>query len=111
MYPDCHYERFSLTDVAKFERRLTKFCKEAYIPGRSMLIFDKSSLLVEGQRTIEVIENQELHKVVLPNITLTYTCIAGTNMCVMYKIWENKTLSVMYNIPQKWDGTELWFCD
>ena len=75
--------------------------------GKSMLIFDRQSLLVGGEPTLESEETKTLYKVVLPNITLMYMCINGS-MCIMYKILENKTQSVIYNMPQHWEGTELW---
>lgn len=104
------YERFSIKDVGKFERRLTIWCNEEYRPGRTMLIFDRESLLVGGEPIDEVIDGITYKKVILPTFTLVYTSIPGTTMCIMYKIWENSTKSVMYNMPHCWDGTELWHC-
>ena len=111
MYCNCHYENFSLTDVGKFERRLKKWCNQECMHGKSMLIFDKESLCVGGETTIEKKGDITYYKVVLPNITLVYTCVGETAMCIIHKIWENKTLSVLYNMPCNWDGTELWLCD
>jgi len=105
-----NYERFSIKDVGKFERRLTNWCKEEYRPGRTMLIFDKSSLLVGGEPVVEEIDGVTYYKVTLNTLTLVYTTIPGTVMCIMYKIWENSTQSVMYNMPHNWDKTELWYC-
>ena len=110
MYSICCYEKFSTTDVAKFERRLMKWCREECMHGKSMLIFDKSSLSIERKTEIEVMGATTFYKLALPNITLVYTCIANTSMCTIHKIWENTTQSVMYNMPQKWEGTELWLC-
>ena len=107
MHTNCQFERFSIEDEGKFERRLTYWCKNVCMRGKSMLIFDKSSLLVGGEATIESDGTKILYKVVLPNITLTYLCI-NNSMCIMYKIWENTTQSVLYNMPQKWEGPELW---
>lgn len=111
MYVTCNYENFSITDVGRFERRIRKWCNEACMPGKSMLIFDKDSLLVGGEPEIEVNGITTYYKVVLPNITLTYICVAETAMCIMHRVWENRTQSVMYNMPLKWDGVELWVCD
>jgi len=110
MYCICDYENFSITDVGKFERRMRKFCNEANMPGKSMLIFDKSSLKVEGTPEKIKEENGEYYKVELPNISFTYTQIADSEMCIMHRVWENKTQSVLYNMPRTWDGTELWLC-
>ena len=110
MYTLCHYERFSLTDVAKFERRLRKWCNEECMHGKSMLIYDKPSLLVGGEPAIKNEEGQSFYQVVLPNITLDYICIVGS-MCIMKRIWENKTHSVLYKMPEKWDNCELWLAD
>ena len=109
MHNVCMYERFSITDVGKFERRLKNWCNEvSNMHGKSMLVFDRASLRVDGESTVEKFGNEEFYKMILPNMSLTYTCIPGTTMCVMHKIWENKTQSVMYSMPQKWEGTELW---
>lgn len=107
LYTNCIFNKFSINDQSKFERRLKKWCEEECMPGKSMLIFDKDTLLVGGEPTIETNGSQTLYKVVLSNITLSYICIIGS-MCIMYKIWENKTQSVMYNMPQNWEGSELW---
>ena len=110
MYCNCTYTNFSLTDVGKFERRMTKWCTEECMQGKSMLIFDKPSLVVGGAPTIEKIDGKIIYKVELPNITLSFISITET-MCIMYKIWENKTQSVLYNMPLRWNGIELWLCD
>ena len=107
LYTNCEFNRFSIEDVEKFERRLTKWCKDACMPGRSMIIFDRSSLKVGGEATLEEYGGETFYKIVLPNITLTYICIAPT-MCIMHRIWENKTQSVMYNMPREWEKVELW---
>ena len=73
-----------------------------------MLIFDRNSLRIEKKHEKDVIDEVHVYKVVLSEITLTYICVPGSAKCIMYKIWENKTLSVIYNMPKKWDGTELW---
>ena len=110
MYNTCNFERFSITDVEKFQRRIIKWCKEECLPGISMLIFDKGSLNVGGEPKVLNEEEKEYYKVVLSNISFTYTCIANSNMCVMYRIWENHNNIVMYNMPSKWENTELWLC-
>ena len=108
MYQICTYERFSLTDVGKFERRLRNWCKEACMRKKSMLVFDRTSFKVGGSPEIFSDGTETYYKVVLPNITLAYSCLPGTTMCIMYKVWENQTQSVIYNMPSKWEGTELW---
>lgn len=110
MYNTCYFERFSITNVEKFQRRITKWCREECLPGKSMLIFDRSSLKVgEPQKFND--ETGEYYKVVLPQISFTYTHIANTKMCVMQKIWENhNNPSVMYNMPSTWESNELWLC-
>jgi len=110
MYSNCSYENFSITDVGKFERRITKWCKEECMHGKSMLIFDRASLVVGGTPTIETIDGKKVYKVELPNITLAFISITE-KMCIMYKIWEKSTQSVIYNMPLKWNGIELWLCD
>ena len=105
-----NYERFSIKDPAKFERRLTNWCKEEYRAGKTMLIFDRNSLLVGGKPIVEETNGVTYYKVILNTLTLVYTAIPGTDMCIIYKIWENMTQSVMYNMPCSWDGTELWYC-
>ena len=107
LHPSCNYRGFSSTDEAFFEKRLKKWCDQICMHGKSMLIFDKPTLLVGGKAILESDEEQIFYKVVLSNFTLTYICINGS-MCIMYKIWENKTQSVMYKMPQNWEGTELW---
>ena len=111
MYNVCDFSKFSITDVEKFQRRIRKWCKEECMPGRSMLIFDQSSFKVGGEPVSYKDATGEYYKVVLSQISITYMRIADTSMCMMYRIWENKTESVMYNIPKKWDGTELWLCE
>lgn len=110
MYPLCPYKNFSITDIGKFGRRLKKWCKEAYEPGKSMIIFDQVELLIDVKTTIENQDGREVYQVVLEDISFSYICISGS-MCIMYKIWENKTQSVMYNMPLKWDGIELWVAE
>ena len=107
LYLPCRFERFAIEDVGKFERRITKWCKEECTHGKSMLIFDKSSLLVGGEHVEDVIDGKRVYKVALLNITLAYICV-NVNMCIMYKIWETNTQSVLYNLPIKWDNSELW---
>ena len=107
LYTNCHFTRFSIQDVGKFERRLTMWCNEECMPGKSMLIFDRPSLRVGGEATLEEYNGETFYKVVLPNITLTYICL-NEKMCIMHRIWENKTQSVMYNMPKEWESTELW---
>ena len=107
MYIGDEYTQFSLTDVRRFERWLCKWCSQECTHGRSMIVFDNDTLKVEGTRTIEVIENQVFHHLILPNITLRYIFISQ-NMCVLTKVWENITLSVLYNIPERWHNVEVW---
>ena len=110
MYSNCFYEKFSITDVGKFERRMRKWCKEEYMPGKSMLIFDRPSLLVGGPPTTEKIDEKTVYKVELHNISLAFISITET-MCIIYKIWEKNTQSVIYNMPHEWNGIELWLCE
>lgn len=110
MYTTCIYPNFSTKDAEKFERRLTKWCKSIRMPGKSMLVFDANALSLRDKATIEKNDDKEVYQVVLKEITFAYICINGS-MCIMYKVWENKTQSVMYNMPLKWDGTELWIPD
>ena len=107
MYTCGEYTQFSLTDVSKFERWMRKWCKKECIPGRSMIVFNKEDLVVEGKHTEEIKDNQVFYYHALPNITLEYIIISDS-MCVLTKVWENRTLSVMYNIPKKWHNLELW---
>lgn len=112
MYSICSYKRFSITDIGKFERRLRNWCQEVSdMRGKSMLIFDRDSLIIEVDSQKFKSGDREYYKVTLPNLSFTYTYVADNAMCVMYKIWENKTESVIYNIPKKWDGTELWLAE
>lgn len=107
MYTCGEYKSFSLTDVSRFERWMCKWCKKECIHGRSMIVFDLESLVVEGKHTTEVKDAQTFHYHILPNITLEYI-ILNKNMCVLTKVWENKTLDVLYRIPEKWYNVEVW---
>ena len=108
MYELCKYERFSMTDVAKFERRLKKWCTEACMPGKSMLVFDMTCLKIEVEPQFFRDNTGEYYEVTLPNISFTYMRIADTAMCMMYKIWENDSQKILYRLPCVWDGSELW---
>lgn len=109
MYEVCGYERFSMTDVAKFERRLKKWCTEACMPGKSMLVFDRNCLKVGGEpESFKDNYGRQYYEVTLPNISFTYTRIADTAMCVVYKIWENDSQKILYRQPCVWNGSELW---
>ena len=107
MYINGEYTQFSLTDVHRFERWMLKWCTKVCTHGRSMIVFDYNSLKVEGKHTIEVKDNQAFHHYVLPNITMEFIFISK-NMCVMTKIWETKTLSALYRIPESWHNVEVW---
>ena len=108
LYMTCSYPKFSIEDVEKFERRMVNWCSYGCTKGVSMLIFDKEDLKVNG--TLETLHENNLpyQKLVLPQITLAYTHVQGTDMCIMYKIWDNQTQKVIYKMPSRWDGTELW---
>ena len=108
LYMTCSYPKFSTEEVGKFERRLKKWCNEACAKGISMLVFDQKNLKVEGTQEIWYDNYLPYHELILPNITLTYTRVVGTPMCIMYKIWENQTNKILYQMPSKWEGTELW---
>ena len=107
MYTCGGYTQFSITDVSKFERWMMKWCKKECIPGLSMLVFNKEDLMVEGKHTEVESDDHVFHYHILPNITMEYIII-GESMCILTKVWENKTLSVLYNIPNKWHNVELW---
>ena len=107
LYTNLKFTRFSIPDVERFEKRLIKWCKDAYVPGISMILFDRSSLKVGGEATLEEFNGEAFYKIVLPNITLTYICVTP-NMCIMLRIFENKTQSVIYNMPRKWESVEFW---
>ena len=109
MYTICYYERFSIADIGKFERRLTNWCNEVEdIHGRAMLVFDETSLALNCKPKEYKDETGKYYTISLPNVSFTYTKIADTAQCVMYKIWENRTQSVMYNMPKTWESTEMW---
>lgn len=110
MYTNCIFTDFATGNSKKFERRLTKWCREVCIPGRSMIIFDKRDLLIENESVAVEQDGRKAYIVAMTNISFSYICIAP-KMCIMYKIWENKTQSVMYNMPLEWDQTELWLGD
>ena len=107
MYVNSEYTHFSLIDVTRFEKWLYKWCTTECIHGRSMIVFDRERLLVEGKRTTEVKDNQVFHYLALPNISLEYICV-NKSMCILTKVWENKTLSVLYNVPKSWHNVEVW---
>ena len=90
MYTCSEYTHFSITDVNRFERWMTKWCKQECIPGRSMIVFNKEDLAVEGKHTEGYENNQHFHYHALPNITLEYIIISGS-MCILTRVWENKT--------------------
>ena len=107
MYTCGEYTSFSITDVPRFERWLKKWCEHAGIHGRSVLVFNKEDLRVEGNH-YRVVENGQIcYRNSLPNITLEYIIISG-NMCVLTKVWETKTLSALYRIPTSWHNVEMW---
>lgn len=108
LHMTCIYSNFSTDNVEKFEKRMINWCNEACTAGISRLIFDQEMLNVKGTLEIWYDECLPYHRLTLPRITLAYTQIQGTNMCIMYKIWENSTQKVIYKMPSKWDGTELW---
>lgn len=110
MYTICTYSRFSITDSTKFERRLTKWCKTECMPRQSMLIFDRDKLKIEEVSEVKKQNGQEFYQVTMANISFSYFCISA-KMCIMSKVWENKTRSVIYNMPSQWDKTELWLGD
>lgn len=109
MYPVCSYRKFSTNDEEKFEKLLQEWSNtiSGHMRGKAMIIFDENDLALRDKATVQKMEDKEVRQVVMKEITFTYICINGY-MCIMYKIWENKTQSVIYNMPIKWDGTELW---
>ena len=107
----CQFRNFSTKDAGSFEDLLTEWCTDWCSHGKSMLIFNRYSLRIEKEHVKDVIDNVPVYKVVLDNITFAYTCIAKSSMCIMYKIWENKTLSAMHNMPLTWENAELWLGD
>ena len=107
MYTCSGYTHFSITDVSKFERWMCKWCRQECIHGRSMIVFNREDLVVEGKHTEGEENNQVYHYHILPSITLEYIIISGS-MCILTKVWENTTLSVLYNIPNKWHNVEVW---
>ena len=107
MYINDEYTQFSLTDISRFERWLCKWCSQECTHGWSMIVFDDDSLKVEGKHTVEVKNNQVFHHLILPNITLKYIFISE-HMCVLTKVWENQTLSVLYSVPERWQNVEVW---
>lgn len=104
----CKFPNFSTNDAEKFERWLLKWCKEENILGKSMLVFDIGELSLRNRATAMECDNREVFQVTLKEITFAYIVING-KMCIMYKVWENKTQSVLHNMPIKWDGDEIWF--
>ena len=66
MHETCRYERFSLPDVAKFERRLKKWCEEACMPKKSMLVFDMTGLKIEVEPQFLRDNTGEYYEVKLP---------------------------------------------
>ena len=111
MYPICIFPKFSTRDPEKFGNRLKKWCQEtAYMHGRCMLVFDSNELLAEGETVLVIQDGYEVYQKTLNEISFTYLHFAG-QLCIMYKIWENKTQSVIYNMPMKWNGTEIWVGD
>lgn len=112
MHVTCTFEDFSTQNPTKFESRLTKWCSEIeYMHGRCMLVFDLKELNIINKSEYKpekiIQDGHEVYKVVMQDISFTYIHIAG-ELCIMYKIWENITQSVLYNMHPKWDGTELW---
>lgn len=110
MYTTCIFSNFATTDSKKFERRLINWCKKACMPEKSMLIFDQKDLKIEVESKVTEQDKREVSEVNMTDISFSYIHILP-GMCVMYKIWENQTQSVMYNMPIKWDQTELWIGD
>lgn len=109
IYPICKYRNFSTNNAEKFEKLLIEWCKTISedMRGRTMILFDGNELAFRDKATVEKIDNKVVYQVALNKITFAYICINGS-ICIMYKVWENKTQSVIYNMPLKWDGTELW---
>lgn len=110
MYTTCVFTNFATTDSKKFERRLINWCTKACMPERSMLIFDQEDFKIENKSKIVKQDRREVYEVNMTEISFSYFHISS-QMCVIYKIWENKTQSVMYNMPTKWNQTELWIGD
>ena len=107
MYTRAEYTSFSIADVPRFERWMKKWCEHECIHGRSIIVFNKEDLLAKGTEYEEVKNNQVFYYNVLPNITLEYIIINGS-MCVLTKVWETKTLSALYKIPENWHNVEMW---
>ena len=109
IHPICIYRDFSTNDVERFEKLLIEWCKtiSVWMHGKTMLIFDENEFALRAKATVVKIEDRQVYQVVLKNITFTYICING-NMCIMHKVWENITQSVIYNLPLEWNGTEVW---
>ena len=106
-----NYDSFSTTNIEEFENRLINWCKREYKQGKSVLIFDRTSLKVGNAPQIWENENEKFYEVKLNNISLVYICIDETAMCIVDRIVETETQAVMYRKPSKWKGAELWLCE
>ena len=110
MYTCGEFTSFSIAEVPRFERWMKKWCEHVSSThgcSMSMLVFNKEDLRAEGTHYEEVQNNQVFHYHVLPNITLEYIIISGS-MCVLTKVWETKTESALYRIPENWHNVEMW---
>lgn len=109
MHTICTYRNFSTNNPEKFEKWLTKWCKTISVDmhGKTMLIFDENELAFRDKATVEKMEDKEVHIVAMNEISFAYIRING-RMCIMYKVWENITQSVIYNMPLQCNGVELW---
>ena len=63
LYSSFKFTRFSTPDVERFEKRLIKWCKDAYIPGISMILFDITSLKVGDEATLEEFNGETFYKI------------------------------------------------
>lgn len=107
MHTQCSYTNFSTNDADKFERWLKKWCRKFCNHGSSMIAFDENELLLRNRATVEMCDGREFFQVTLKDIAFAYICVHGS-MCILYKVWENKTQSVLYDMPTKWNNSEIW---
>lgn len=119
IHPICPYPNFSTNDVEIFEKSIREwhdFISEKRC-GDPMIIFDENEFAFRDKSTKEKIKEVpqgekvaqviDVYQVVLNIFTFTYIRPYG-RMCIMFNIRETKTQRVIYHMPLKWDGVELW---